>query len=54
MKRKIAAAAALSLVLGLTACTSDTSDSSSDSSNAGSNRRRSVLDSDVGGLSRRY
>ena len=33
MKRKIAAAAALSLVLGLTACTSDTSDSSSDSSN---------------------
>ena len=34
MKRKIAAAAALSLVLGLTACTSDTSDSSSDSSNA--------------------
>ena len=33
MKRKIAAAAALSLVLGLTACTSDTSDSQSDSSN---------------------
>ena len=33
MKRKIAAAAALSLVLGLTACRSDTSDSSSDSSN---------------------
>lgn len=37
MKRKIAAAAALSLVLGLTACTSDTSDSSNtaDTSNAG-------------------
>lgn len=37
MKRKIAAAAALSLVLGLTACTSDTSDSSNtaDTSNIG-------------------